>query len=307
MEQDINGILVIDKHASITSAKAVAIVKKFCGASKVGHAGTLDPFATGVLVCCINKATKLATFLLRGRKKYSAVLCLGIETDTQDFTGTEISTSDDVAVSKEAIKEAFNTFVGSVEQTPPVYSALKYKGVPLHKLARSGKAVSKPARRVYISNIEIKEISLPLIHFEISCSAGTYVRTICSDIGKHLGCGGHLKSLRRIESSGFSVEDALTLSELERLTQSENMTELLADRIIRMTDALPDVPEVVVNKILEKKILYGNHLTIKDFTFAEANKSNGLIKAVDPDRNLLAVLSYDTISEKVNYHCVFQR
>ncbi|MBW1845643.1 MAG: tRNA pseudouridine(55) synthase TruB [Deltaproteobacteria bacterium] len=212
MGHDINGLLVIDKHASITSARAVAIVKKLCGVRKVGHTGTLDPFATGVLICCMNKATKLATFLLRGNKKYFAVLHLGVETDTQDSTGTIISTSDRVEFSEEAIKDVFDKFIGTVEQFPPVYSALKHKGVPLHKLARSGKAVSKPPRRVHISSIEIKEIVLPLVQFEITCSAGTYVRTLCSDIGKHLGCGGHLKALRRTESSGFAIEDALTLS-----------------------------------------------------------------------------------------------
>lgn len=307
MGTDINGILVIDKHAPITSATAVAIVKKYCGVRKVGHTGTLDPFATGVLVCCLNKATKLATFLLRGSKKYLAVLYLGIETDTQDSTGTIISRFDNVTFSKKAITEAFNVFVGSVEQTPPIYSALKHKGVPLHKLARSGRAVTKPPRRIHISTIEIKEIALPLICFEISCSAGTYVRTLCADIGKHLGCGGHLKELRRIESSGFGIEDSLTLSALDVLAQSKNREKLLADRIVRMADALPDVPEVFANKDLEKKIFNGNSLTIKDIALVEGIQNTNLFKAVDSDRNLLAVLSYDNVSEKINYHCVFHR
>lgn len=307
MGHDINGLLVIDKHASITSARAVAIVKKLCGVRKVGHTGTLDPFATGVLICCMNKATKLATFLLRGNKKYFAVLHLGVETDTQDSTGTIISTSDRVEFSEEAIKDVFDKFIGTVEQFPPVYSALKHKGVPLHKLARSGKAVSKPPRRVHISSIEIKEIVLPLVQFEITCSAGTYVRTLCSDIGKHLGCGGHLKALRRTESSGFAIEDALTLPKLEMLTQSESMPQLLADRIVGMADALPDVPEIFVNGVLEKKILNGNPLTIKDLTPVETKNRKSILKAVDSNRDLLAILSYDKLFEKYAYCCVFQR
>jgi tRNA pseudouridine55 synthase len=307
MKHDINGLLVIDKHASITSARAVAIVKKLCCVRKVGHTGTLDPFATGVLICCMNKATKLATFLLQGNKKYFAVLHLGVETDTQDSTGTIISTSDRVEFSEEAIRDVFDKFIGTVEQLPPVYSALKHKGVPLHKLARSGKAVSKPPRRVHISSVEIKEIALPLVHFEITCSAGTYVRTLCSDIGKHLGCGGHLKALRRIESSGFAIEDALTLSELETLTQSKSMPQLLADRIVGMADALPDVPEIFVNGVLEEKILNGNPLSIKDLTPVKTENRKSILKAVDSNRDLLAILSYDKLFEKYAYCCVFQR
>jgi tRNA pseudouridine55 synthase len=307
MTRDINGLLVIDKHANITSARAVAAVKKLCGVRKVGHTGTLDPFATGVLVCCMNKATKLATFLLRGRKKYFAILHLGVETDTQDSTGTATSISDKVGFSEEEIKSAFDKFIGFVEQKPPVYSALKHKGIPLHKLARSGKAVSKPPRRQFISSIEIKKISLPHVHFEVDCSAGTYVRTLCADIGKHLGCGGHLKELRRIESSGFTIEDALTLSELETLTRSENMPQALMDRIVGMADALPDMPEIFITDVLEKKILNGNPLTIRDLAPVETNNRKSLFKAIGSKRDLLAVLSYDKLYEKYTYCCVFQR
>jgi len=307
MRPDINGLIIIDKHAGITSAKVVAIVKRLCGARKVGHAGTLDPFATGVLICCMNQATKLATFLLRGNKKYFAVLHLGIETDTQDSTGNIISTSDKIEFSKETIKEAFDTFKGSVEQFPPVYSALKHKGVPLHKLARKGKAVSKPSRMVNILCIEIKQIKLPLIHFEITCTAGTYVRTLCADIGKHLGCGGHLKELRRLESSGYGIEDSLTLAELESLKKSGNIEEYLADRIVGMADALPDIPEVIVDGFLEKKILNGNPITNKDLVPVETTNRKSLMKAVDSNRNLLSVLRYDKLFEKYTYCCVFQQ
>lgn len=306
MRHDINGLLIVNKHADITSAKTVAIVKRLCGVRKVGHAGTLDPFATGVLICCMNKATKLAAFLLRGRKTYEGVLRLGVETDTQDSTGDVISTGDTEEISEEEINSAFKEFVGVTEQVPPIYSALKHKGVPLHKLARSGRAVVKPPRRIHISRIEINKIELPLIHFEILCSAGTYVRTLCSDIGKRLGCGGHLQALKRIESSGFTIQDAITLSELETLTASGDMPGIVADRIIGMTDALPDMPEIYVDKVIEKKILHGNPLNIKELELDQTLGGKGLVKAVDANRNLLAVLSYEKPSEVYNYCCVFQ-
>jgi tRNA pseudouridine55 synthase len=184
---------------------------------------------------------------------------------------------------------------------------LKHKGVPLHKLARSGKAVLKPARRIHISGIEIKKIALPFVHFEISCSAGTYVRTLCADIGKHLGCGGHLKSLRRTESSGFSIEDALTLSELETLAQSENLPGNLADRIVGMADALPDMPEIAVNEALEKKVFNGIPLTNKELALVDEKNREDLLKVVDSSRNLIAVLSYDKLLERYNYCCVLHQ
>lgn len=304
MQHDINGLLVIDKPEGITSAKAVAKVKRLCGVKKVGHAGTLDPFATGVLICCINKATKLATFLLRGTKKYSAVLHLGISTDTQDATGTILSTSERLRFSEEAMKEAFERFKGYIQQTPPVYSALKHKGVPLHKLARSGKAVTKPPRQVHIADIHMTKMKMPFVYFEVSCSAGTYVRTLCADIGRHLGCGGHLKTLRRTQSSGFTIKDALTLSDLEGLAEKGDMPAGLADRVIGMADALPDLPEICVNEGLKEKIFHGTPLTARDLSRDKAIMNKGFVKIVDANRTLLAILNDDMKSDKLKYSCV---
>ena len=162
-----NGIIIIDKPVGITSARVVSIVKKALNAKKVGHAGTLDPFAEGVLICCVNQATRLADFLLHGTKKYIAGLKLGEETDTQDVTGTVTSTVEPKNYSIETLKKVFKAFEGPLEQLPPVYSALKHKGVPLYKLARSGKPVQKPPRQVEIYSIAILDIALPLIRFEI--------------------------------------------------------------------------------------------------------------------------------------------
>ena len=206
-----NGIIIIDKPAGITSAKVVARLKEIVGARKVGHTGTLDPFATGVMICCLNRATRLARFFLSGDKKYKAVLCLGEETDTQDRTGKTISVCKDLEFSDKEIRDVFKEFEGPVAQMPPVFSSLKHKGTPLYKLARQGKPVQKPARQIVIHYLKISDSDLPEIHFEVSCSSGTYIRALCADIGKRLGCGGHLKSLRRIESCGFSIDQALDL------------------------------------------------------------------------------------------------
>jgi len=301
MQNELSGILVIDKPADITSAKVVARVKELIGAKKAGHTGTLDPFATGVLVCCINRATKLARFFLHGNKTYEAVLHLGVETDTQDSTGKITATSDNVEFSEETIRSVFKSFEGTIEQHPPVYSALKYKGVPLYKLARRGKPVQKPARRVYIKYIKILETNLPSIRFVVSCSAGTYIRTLCSDIGASLGSGGHLKGLRRVESSGFTISEARTLPELEKLALSEE----LPYRMISMTDALKDMPVYIADKVLSEKISSGSMLTKKDFISNEVDKEEGFIKIIDTNNDLVAVLACSKDSSKYSYCCVF--
>ena len=302
MQFEHSGILLIDKPAGITSANVVARVKKLLEAKKVGHTGTLDPDATGILVCCINRATKLARFFLHGNKKYEAVLCLGVETNTQDSTGTITSRCDPVFLSEGKLRSVFKDFEGTIEQIPPVYSALKYKGIPLYKLARSGKPVQKPARRVTIFNIEILEIHLPLIHFTVSCSAGTYIRTLCADIGKSLGCGGHLKALRRIQSGGFSITEALKLSELEDLVLSEK----ISDRIISMSNALRDMSEHRVDSTLEEKIRRGNIITKKDVTPAHTD-TEGFIKIVNIKNDLIAILKYIKKSDRYGYCCVFNK
>lgn len=301
MQRELSGLLVVDKPADITSAKVVGRVKKLFGAKRVGHTGTLDPFATGVLVCCINRATKLSRFFLHGNKKYQAVIQLGVETDTQDSTGTVTSTCDAIEFSDKTIRSVIKRFEGTIEQLPPVYSALKFKGTPLYKLARSGKPVQKPARRVSIYHIEILEIDLPLIRFIVSCSAGTYIRTLCADIGASLGCGGHLKELRRIESSGFSIAEAVTLRGLEELALSEK----LSDRLISMANALQDMPEYVADKAQVKKIMNGNILTKKDFVPEQIGDPQGFIKIVGKNKDLIAVLKYTKESNRYRYCCVF--
>ncbi len=301
MNKEIDGVIVINKPANITSAKVVAIIKKLFGAGKVGHTGTLDPEATGVLLCCINKATKLSRFFLTGSKKYEAVLHLGVETDTQDATGKIISTSDELNFTEKTIRAVFRQFEGTIEQVPPAFSALKYKGVPLYKLARKGKFVRKSSRNIFISYNKIFKINMPFISFEVCCSSGTYIRTLCSDIGKELGCGGHLKKLRRIESSGFTINEAVNLSELEQLF----LTGAINDRIISMSDALRNMPEHIADEFLTKKIKHGTILTTKEFMPRNTDNLKNFIKIVDTKNNLVAVLKFKKDSNRYNYCCVF--
>ena len=297
-----DGIVIVDKPESLSSARVVTRVKAALGAKKVGHTGTLDPFATGVLVCCINRATRLARFFLEGDKTYEATLHLGIETDTQDATGAVTSENRVVDIEEERLLEVFQRFKGWIRQVPPAYSALKHKGVPLYKLARQGRPVSKPARKVHISSLNILEIEPPCIRFEVHCSTGTYVRTLCADMGKALGCGGHLKTLKRTRSSGFLLEDELPLPEIEQLAAQGK----LAPHVITMADALEEMQTKVADDGLAAKVAHGIPLTFGDIEPGESGDRGSTIKIVSRRHGLLAVVQQKKGSKKYDYCCVFQ-
>ena len=307
MQQKINGLIVVDKPVNITSAKVVSQVKKTFNVKKVGHTGTLDPLASGILLCCINDATRLARFFLHGSKTYQAVLRLGMETDTQDAGGAVISICNEVMFSENTIRSVFKQFEGATKQIPPVYSALKHKGVPLYKLARKGKPVQKPARRICIKHIKIFKLNLPEIHFEVACSGGTYIRTLCADIGATLGCGGYLKELRRIENCGFTIKEAITLSQLKEFALCCDSTQKLLNQTVSMSNALPVMPKYTADIILAEKIKCGRNITIKDLTPYKPLKDNDFIKIVDQEDNLMAVLSYNIKKDKFGYCCVFHK
>ena len=301
MRKEPSGVLIVDKPENMSSARVVAIVKRLFDAKKAGHAGSLDPKATGVLVCCLNQATKLARFFLTGGKTYVAVLFLGVETDTQDSTGAIISICEDVNFSEKTIRSTIKQFEGPVDQYPPVFSALKHKGTPLYRLARDGKPVQKPARRVVIHSINRIVVRLPEVRFVVSCSSGTYIRTLCADIGKKLGCGGYLKELRRIESSGFAIEKALTLPEIER----HALAGTLSDHLINMADALQGMPEVIADDTLAKEIKNGAVIKESRLSSEGLMGPGGFIKIVDADKKLIAVLKRSDQGERLRYSCVF--
>jgi tRNA pseudouridine55 synthase len=301
MDLDQHGFIVIDKPENMTSARVVSHVKKALKAKKVGHAGTLDPFATGVMICCVNRATRLARFFLGGDKKYEALLHFGIETDTQDATGNKVSESPVPDYSETEIQAVFRSFTGPLDQVPPVYSALKHKGVPLYKHARLGKPIQKPARQIRVFALHITEIQLPYIRFEVTCSAGTYIRTLGADIGTKLGCGGHLKALRRLESSGFSTADAMTLETFEERVVNEPFSRYA----VGMTEALGTMPERTADHDLKNKIVNGVPLTQKDVDLEETTDKCKFIKLIDANRKLLAVIEQSEIAGEYLYCCVF--
>lgn len=224
-----NGVLVTDKPAGWTSHDVVAAVKRRLGARKVGHLGTLDPISTGVLPLVIDGATKCARFLDGGRKEYLAAMRLGQETDTYDREGAVISAAPFDAITEDAVKEALSAFHGRISQIPPMYSSIKKGGVPLYKLARKGVVVEREPREIEIFSIEAVSVALPVVSFRVACSKGTYVRSICHDAGRSLGCGAHLTELRRLACGPFNVDGAIS---------PDAPLEALKDRIIPIEEAL---------------------------------------------------------------------
>ena len=221
MFNSFNGIILVNKPSGPTSHDVVDAIRKHFKIKKVGHAGTLDTQATGLLIIMVGRGTKLAPGLSTSDKIYEGVLRLGIATDTQDGQGKIISEADFSSISREQLIKEINKLKGDVLQTPPMVSAIKKNGVPLYKLARKGQTVERQPKLIHIYKFELTSFKPPRAFFNIHCSKGVYVRTICADIGEALGCGAHLESLQRMQSGIFRVEDAISLEALLRLTPEE--------------------------------------------------------------------------------------
>jgi len=211
-----NGFILIDKESGVTSSRVVQAVKKKFQFKKVGHLGTLDPMATGLLILAINRGTKFSSLLLESHKTYAAEVTLGIQTDTDDAEGENIL-SKVITCSDEEARGKLLSFLGRSMQQPPLYSALKVQGKPMYKYAREGIKVEKAARAIEINTIENISINLPKISFEVSCSKGTYIRSIARDLGELLGCGGHLSALKRLTQQEFLIKDAKKIDEINEL------------------------------------------------------------------------------------------
>lgn len=236
-----NGILNVYKEPGFTSHDVVAKLRGICKQKKIGHTGTLDPDASGVLPVCLGNATKVCDLLTDKDKEYEAVLLLGRTTDTQDASGKTLEEKP-VLAPEEQVRQAILSFVGDYDQIPPMYSALKVNGKKLCDLARAGREVERSSRRVKIHSIRIGEIELPRVRMTVSCSRGTYIRTLCHDIGGRLGCGGTMESLVRTRSGQFSLEGAKKLSELQRLAEEG----LLEQELIPVDALFSDLPKAVV-------------------------------------------------------------
>jgi tRNA pseudouridine55 synthase len=223
-----DGVLLVDKAEGMTSHDVVALARRKLGTKKIGHCGTLDPIATGLLLLTIGRGTKVQDLLMSEDKEYAGTFVLGVTTDTQDREGEVIQERPVPALEQDQIRSTFERFRGDFYQLPPMVSAKKHGGVPLYKLARQGKTVEREPRLVHVYRYTIDRIELPEIDFSVLCSKGFYVRTYVHDIGEALGCGGHLKALRRTRSGRFDVANAVTVDEIKRAPREEILQRLLS-------------------------------------------------------------------------------
>ena len=247
----LEGLLLIDKPAGPTSHDVIRQLRRLSGIRRIGHAGTLDPLATGLLLVCLGRATRLLEYLLDQPKRYEAAVRLGQSTDTFDAQGAIVAEKP-VDVTTRDIEEALERFRGPIVQYAPAYSAVKRDGVPLYKLARQGVQVERPARVVTIYDLEMRSWQDPMLHLDVTCSSGPYIRSLADDLGNVLGCGGHISALRRLEVGTFSVEQALTLEELD----GENWLE----HLLPPDTAVRHLPKVEFSPDMARSLLLGQRV-----------------------------------------------
>ena len=249
-----NGIINVIKEKGFTSHDVVAKLRGICRQKKIGHTGTLDPHATGVLPVCLGNATRACEMLTDRTKEYVAELLLGQITDTQDITGTVLEERE-VAVSEARVREVIAGFVGGYDQIPPMYSALKVNGKKLYELAREGKVIERKARDIEVFDIKVESIDLPEVTMTVHCSKGTYIRTLCNDIGERLGCHGCMKSLLRVRVAGFDLEHALTLSQIQ-----SKVDEGCFDMVMPVDGVFENLPAVHTASDADKLVRNGNKI-----------------------------------------------
>lgn len=269
-----NGVINVYKEPGYTSHDVVARLRGILKQKKIGHTGTLDPAAEGVLPVCLGAGTRLCDMLADRTKTYEAVLLLGVCTDTQDTTGTILAEKKEEAgqLDPERVKEVILNFKGDYDQVPPMYSALKVDGKKLCDLARAGKEVERKARRVHIFEISVEKMELPRVHIRVTCSKGTYIRTLCDDIGKLLGVGGCMEHLLRTRVGRFSVEESLTLDEIEKKRDDS----VLESCIVSVEDALSDYPVLVTALEGDKALSNGNPCFYQQFDWERSEKVSSL-------------------------------
>lgn len=286
-----HGVINLYKEKGYTSNDAVNVLKGITGQKKIGHAGTLDPNAVGVLPICLGAATKIADMLLTGGKTYEAVMLLGLETDTQDVWGRELERGDISHLTADDVSSVTRGFVGKSEQIPPMYSAVKVGGRRLYDLARQGLTVERKPRVVTIESIDIKDISLPRVRFAVTCSGGTYVRTLCHDIGRKLGCGACMESLTRLRAGMLELKDSLTIDDLRALKDEGR----LGGAVIPIDSFFPDYPRVQVTDEAAGKARNGNPLYTADVRGSEKGQvalKDGNVRVYGPEGDFLAIYIY---------------
>ena len=305
-----DGILVIDKPEGFTSHDVVAKVRKILGTKRVGHTGTLDPFATGVLVVMVGRATRLAQFLDKDRKSYQALMRLGFSTDTGDKTG--IRKNEDEAgrhakITAEESKAVFGRFIGESSQTPPMYSAKKIEGKKLYELARQGIEIERKPVRINIYQLKsipqengdifsYNEDNTTDISFSVTCSAGTYIRVLAEDIAKDLGTFAHLVELRRTSAGAFDIAQAITLDELAAIKEHGGLGRVL----LPMQTAVPHLPEIILSPEDTGQILHGKQIAVR-----ERFRDGEQVKLLGSRRQMIAIAAYNPVTKKLQPNIVF--
>jgi tRNA pseudouridine55 synthase len=279
-----SGILLIDKPEGPSSAQVVHRVKNILHAKKVGHLGTLDPFASGLLLIGVNEGTKIADIFLGGVKSYRGVIALGVDTDTQDATGRIIMERPVPALNDAALRELERKFTGELEQVPPMFSALKQDGVRLYRLARQGKEVPRAPRRIRIDALRMAKLSDGELELQTTCSRGTYVRTLAADMGRELGCGGHLKTLRRIACDHLTIDAAIGVEELERRCASE------AAPLLSLRAALAHLPAVTWQSRVLSRLRLGQQELLAQI--ARPRSCESMMSILDPRGELAALAQW---------------
>jgi len=288
-----NGFLNFLKPTGMTSHQGVAYFRKLLGVKKVGHGGTLDPGAAGVLPICLGKGTKAAGYLLESRKVYRAEMNLGITTDTQDAYGKVLKVSSFKGITPKMVEEVIKIFKGKITQIPPMFSAVKHKGKPLYKLARKGEVIHRKSREAFIYSIDIIDIDIPKIIFDVDCSKGTYVRTLVSDMGEKLGVGAHLSFLLRIKSGPFHINNAFTKEEVKDLFQRNQVKEFL----IPLDTAFTHLPEAVIKDNALRTFINGNSQPLSSLQKYEI--SDKMVRVYSSSGEFLALGKWQGLYPKI--------
>jgi len=255
---NIHGILLLDKRLGVSSNKALQEVRRLFNANKAGHTGSLDPLATGLLPLCFGEATKVSAMMLDDNKRYQVVVQLGVMTDTGDAEGTVIETKPVPELSIDEIQACLKQFTGEIDQVPPMYSALKHNGKKLYELAREGQTIERKARRITIFELQLLDFANNELTLEVSCSKGTYIRSLAEDIGHTLGCGGTVKTLRRLAAGQFTIDDAMTIEQLTEMDQQS-----LFNCLINVDKPLDAIPAVQLTDEQAVSIKYGQSITFE--------------------------------------------
>lgn len=295
----LEGILPVWKPENFTSHDVVAKVRRILGIKRIGHTGTLDPMVTGVLPLCIGRATRMVEYLQELPKQYEAVLLIGIATDTEDMSGTVIERSENVDLTESRIREVIGSFVGEIEQVPPMYSAVKVDGKRLYELAREGKEVERKSRKVTIYDLEILNVDVhsenPQIHFRVTCSKGTYIRTLCVDIGKALGYPAAMKSLIRTATGHIRANQCLSFEQIEQMKSDGT----LDSHLIVMDQAISHIPALHVTDQEAKSALQGQKLKIQSERVERAGMGQIIFRTYGPDERFLGLFEWNRASQSL--------